>query len=193
MQASHTQQHEQNNSAKMPLLKMAFSPTSLDRTLAANKPKTGYGLTCPSAILNIADFVVKNSTLKVKGMAIATHKTAAVLRNELNGCERHKLGLIDAINHSMIADDYAVLIEWARLGGLGVVHLPCVDSVDDIELMNSYARFIKEVGDLSKCLDDTLADRKVTAAEMTVMNKEAREVIQGLYSFIANLESRIED
>lgn len=167
--------------------------TSLDRTLAANKAGTSYGLTRPASILSIAEKVVTHSPNGLKGMAISTLSTAKSLDNQLKGRERHKLGLIDAINHSMIAGDYAVLMEWARLGGLAVVHLPPVGLVDDIELMTSFSQFMKEVGDVAEQLNSTLADRRVTAAEVGSMNKEAREVIQSLYGFIARLETLIED
>jgi hypothetical protein len=165
----------------------------LDRTLATNEPRANYGLTRPGSILNIAAGVVRNSNFGIKAMAIATGKKSNVLNNELSGCDRHKLGLIDAINHSMIAGDYSVVMEWARLGGLSVVHLPPVGLVDDIELMTCYAQFMKEVGDVAEQLNETLADRKVTASEAEKVNKEAREVIQSLYCFLTRLEALIEE
>lgn len=178
---------------QMPPHSHGYGGNSLARTLASNEAGARYGLTRPASILNIAAAVVRNSALEVKGMAIATGKQAKVLNQELKGSDRHKLGLIDAINHSMIAADPAVLMEWARLCGVAVVHIPPVGLVDDIELMTSYSQFMKEVGDVAEQLNATLADRRVTAAEVDRMKKESRDVIQSLYSFITRLEALKED
>lgn len=167
--------------------------TSLDRTLATNEPMTGYGLTRPGSILQIATGVVRGFDGGAKALAIATGKPVKVLNNELCGSERHKLGLIDTINHSMIANDYSVCMEWARLGGFAIIKPPCLGLVDDIELMTSYSRFMKEVGDVAQQLNDTLADRKVTLAEAQAMVKEAHEVVSALFAFIARINSLVED
>lgn len=112
------------------------------------------------------------------------------LSNKVNpNQETHHLGLIESIPIQLIAEDYRILRAYAHTLNHVVIPAVHITNVPDVELLTMYARFHKELGEMSGELARALEDRRITANELRNIRKEGLEAVTVFYELMARLEA----
>jgi hypothetical protein len=116
------------------------------------------------------------------------------LSNKVNPFqESHHLTVDEAIALQHATQDYRIFYAEAR--ALGHVTVPVGDyaATSDVELLNAYAAFHREVGETAKEIQRALADRRITTAELTAIRREMFEDWQRELELLNRLEALCED
>jgi len=112
------------------------------------------------------------------------------LLNEVNpNVAGSKFGLLDAARVMSATYDYSILHALGMHLNHTCIYLGDYAGVADAELLETYANFHREVGDMAKEVSAALADRVVTHDEVQRIKKEGAEMIRMHFAFIARLEA----
>jgi len=127
---------------------------------------------------------------KAYQLAPLIDKSAHSLLNEVNpNSTGAKLGLIDAVRIMQETNDPSMLYEVASAMGYACVYLGDFTGTSDVELLESYAAFHREVGDMAREVAKALEDRKITRQEVEEIRVEGEQMIRAHLAFIARLEA----
>lgn len=119
---------------------------------------------------------------------------AGTLSNKANpGMESHQLGLRESIPIQRIADDYRILHAYAAALDHTAIPLGDFSACSDLELLELYAKYHARVGEMAKELHDTLADRKVTRREFSIVKHRSDEAVRANRELLSRLEALIDD
>lgn len=130
----------------------------------------------------------------INGLSLALGKGPHTLANELNpGMTSHKLGFFDALTILAQVKDPVPLRAIAAALNHTVIPLGDFSETSDIELMNAYANWHAEIGDVSREVSRALEDGQVEREEYHRIRHEGMEQIQKFFEFLARLEALIDD
>ncbi|WP_422452456.1 phage regulatory CII family protein [Endozoicomonas sp. ALC066] len=155
-------------------------------------PKTGQPDT------TLVEQAMKATVRNYKGgaQALGAHlnKSPGVLSNEINPSQpHHKLGLLDAILIMHITRDVQILKAMAACVNHSIINLGDFSATCDTELLNMYARWHAEIGDVSREVSAALSDGRITRDEFHRIRKEGMEQIHFFFEFLARVEALIDD
>lgn len=129
----------------------------------------------------------------LSGLSERLGKSVKTLSNELNpGQTRHKLGLGDAVELMRITRNYKPLQAVAAALNHTVVYLGDVSATSDTELLNTYAEWHREIGDVAREVAAALQDGLIEREEYLRVRKEGMEQIHVFFQFLARLEALID-
>lgn len=112
--------------------------------------------------------------------------SGAVLRNKVNpNNATHRLTLAEAVQLSDIANDDRMLQSWAALRGKALVDI--VPRDDARSVVAHVLQMHASEGELSRVLNDALADGVITQTEMRAINDAAFDVQGALISLVGRL------
>ena len=127
-------------------------------------------------------------------LSSALGKSANTLANELNPEQpNHKLGLVDAIYLMHIAHDARPLKAIAACLNHTVIGLGDFTATNDVELLDQYAKWHSEIGDVAREVSLALGDGRITRNEYHRVLKEGMDQIQQFFEFMARMEALIDD
>jgi len=117
------------------------------------------------------------------------------LSNEvsLNPTSQAKLGLEDSIRLQQITQDFRILHAYASALNHSVIPLGGFVGVSDIELLNSYANWHREIGDVAIAVSKALEDKRITRSELKRIRREGMEQVQAFMVFLARAEALCDD
>lgn len=130
----------------------------------------------------------------VEKLAELAGMNAGTLYNKTNpGMDGHKLAVTESVTLQYIAKDYRVLC--AEAAALQHVAIPLADFslVSDVELLDSYTRLNKELGDMAAAIADAFRDRRVSRTELAAILRESDEAVQAMFELRARLEAIVDD
>ena len=137
---------------------------------------------------------LQNYTGGAVAVAPYLNKSSHSLCNEVNPrFNKAKLGLVDAVGIMLVTQDNRILKSMAQLMGFALIHIGRFDGVSDMELLDAYAEWHLEVGDVAHEVRTALADGKVTRDEFERIHKEGQEQITAFYEFMRRLEGLIDE
>jgi len=99
------------------------------------------------------------------------------LSNKVNPLQEHPLTLGESVQLQAVTGDYRILHAYAAVLGHAVYQLPESTDIGDIELLTRYAEFHARLGKQSSEIRRTLADGRVTAAEVELIEAAFHDVI----------------
>ncbi len=141
-----------------------------------------------SSLLDAAHQLVQAYPGGAESLAPRFGKNPTTLRHEVNRTGSAKLGLVDAVSMSVMADDRRVLNAFAAEMGCLVLQLPASLSADGTS-MERVSQMAKEFADLIASVTAAKADGKVTANELAHVEREGAELIQACQSLLAHIRS----
>lgn len=111
------------------------------------------------------------------------------LNNKANpGQAGARLSIVEAVTLQLAANRFDILEAEAALCGFALVRLPDNVGVSDSELLNLYAMWHAEIGDVAECVMRTLGDGRVTPAELQGVKQEFHEQVAAGFEFLRRLE-----
>lgn len=123
-------------------------------------------------------------------LAPRIHKSGSTLSHEVNHkSEAHKLGLLDAVRLLKITGAKGPLLSIAQSLGFTLVPVRKFEGCDDDEVLNSYALWMKEIGDVSSAVLIALEDGEVTPEEYSKILREGMDSIAAFHGFLRRIES----
>ncbi|MGI9278218.1 MAG: phage regulatory CII family protein [Endozoicomonas sp.] len=127
-------------------------------------------------------------------LGIHLNKSPGVLSNEINPSQpHHKLGLLDAVAIMHLSQDFQILKAIAACVNHSIVHLGDFAATCDTELLDIYAQWHAEIGDVSREVSAALADGRITRDEFHRIRKEGMEQIHFFFEFLARVEALIDE
>ena len=127
---------------------------------------------------------------KASQLAAVLSKAPHSILNEVNpNVAGSKFGLLDAARVMSATYDYSILHALGMHLNHTCIYLGDYAGVADAELLETYANFHREVGDMAKEVSAAIADRVVTHDEVQRIKKEGAEMIRMHFAFIARLEA----
>lgn len=141
---------------------------------------------------------IKNTVSRYRGGARAMgkllNKAPNVLSNEINPSQpNHKLGLLDAIYIIHISGDFQLLEAIAACLNHSIVSLGDFSATSDTELLDLYARWHGEIGDVAREVSMALEDGRISRDEFERIRQEGIEQIHWFFEFQARLEALIDE
>ncbi len=130
----------------------------------------------------------------IEQIALVTGKRPKVIYNQLNPNQvTHKLGLFESAGYQRIAGDFSILRAYAALLNHTVFPVGELGMVSDVELLNLYSDWNKELGDVHGAISKAFCDYKITRDEFNKVQKEGMEAIQKYFEFLRRLEAVIDE
>ncbi|WP_067519562.1 phage regulatory CII family protein [Endozoicomonas ascidiicola] len=126
-------------------------------------------------------------------LSLALGKGSNTLANELNpAMSSHKLGLFDALTLLSLLKDPAPLRAIAAILNHTIIPLGDFSTTSDVELLNAYAKWHAEIGDVAREVSKTLEDGRIEMHEYQRILKEGLEQVQQFFLFMNRLEALID-
>ncbi len=123
-------------------------------------------------------------------LAPRLNKIGSTLSHEVNlKSDAHKLGLLDAVRILKITGAKEPLLTIAQTLGFTLVPVRQFEGCEDEEVLNSYALWMKEIGDVSNAVLLALEDGKVTPKEYSKILREGMDSIAAFHGFLRRIES----
>lgn len=127
-------------------------------------------------------------------LAALINKRPSSLCHEVNpNADNHKLGFLDAVRLIRITDSSVLLQNLCQVLGFTLIPIRKFEGCCDIEVLNMYAKWHKEIGDVSQEVSAAFADGKLTAKEYAKILKEGLEAGAAFHSFLSRLEAIMDD
>ena len=121
-------------------------------------------------------------------------KNIKVVQNQLNPRQvTHKLGLVESAEYQYAANDYSILREYAATLEFAIVPTGDLGIVSDVELLNLYSDWNKELGDVHGEISRAFCDQRIERVEYERIKKEGMEAIQKYFEFLRRLEAVIDE
>ena len=121
------------------------------------------------------DVVHDFKPLGAKSLAPLVSMNPGTLSNKVNpSIETHHLTVDEAVRIQAVTRDYRILHAEARALNHVAIPIPESDFCSDIELLNAYADWTKEIGETAAAIQDLLQAR-VTPEKMAAVKREIYE------------------
>lgn len=118
---------------------------------------------------------------------------AGTLANKVNpAMATHKLAVAEAITLQTIARDYRILYAEASALSHVAIALGEYAGLSDVELLNAYAKFHAELGDLARVISQALSDRKLSAEAFRAIDREMDEAVRAMFELRARLKAVVD-
>lgn len=141
-------------------------------------------------IIDLLDAAAK--AYPIKALAPEIGKGESTLRNELNGQEGYKLGLITAVNIWRLTKDFRSLDRIEHILGRVAFPTPIAEHRNMSPIMRLAARLTKEFGEHMQEIAEAMADGVVTAKEARRCLEELGDVIEACVELQAHLQLYLE-
>ncbi len=116
------------------------------------------------------------------------------LSNKVNpSIDTHHLSVDEAVAIQAAARNYAILYAEASALNHSCILLADFSGVADLELLDSYANYHAQIGELAVAIRDMLKDGRVELQEVIRIKQEFMDVVQAGFGFIARLEGLASD
>lgn len=122
-------------------------------------------------------------------LAPLVNMNVGTLLNKANPQQEHQFTVREAVAIETVSGRPLMLEAHAAL--LGYSTLPLGDFADtsDVELLNLYAKYHAEVGDVASAVRRALNDKQITQREFEKIRREVLDVTQAGMEFLARLEA----
>ena len=137
---------------------------------------------------------VKNYPGGAQALGERLDKAVGVLSNEINPDQPgHKLGLLDAIRIMHLCRDFRILEALNACLNHSVINLGDFSTTSDSSLLDIYARWHAEIGDVAKEVSGALENKRLSREDFHRIRKESIEQVRWLFEFLARVEALVDD
>ena len=127
-------------------------------------------------------------------ITMVTGKNVKTLHNQLNTRQlTHKLGLLESAEYQLITGNFSPLRAYAAVLNHTVFPVGDLGIVSDIELLNLYSDWNKELGDVHREISKAFCDQRIERSEFNKIKHEGMEAIQKYFEFLRRLEAVIDE
>jgi len=117
----------------------------------------------------------------------------STLSNKVNpSVETTWLYVAEAIRLQAFTKDYRILHAEAELLNHIAVPIEAFAGMSDLELLDAYATWIAEIGDVSGSILEALEDRHISRAEVETIRSDMHNAARAAFGLLARLESLAE-
>lgn len=136
---------------------------------------------------------LKGGEKKWASMSESLGLTEGVLRNKIapeKDDKRHHLTLAEAISMAKTSGDHIVIHAICKEFGGEFLHYPGLDGTTDNELLSRYTCMMRELGQFSNDIHESLADGKITPNEIAILRKDFLRLSGALSEIMDRLQDR---
>jgi hypothetical protein len=136
---------------------------------------------------------LKGGEKKWAAMSQSLGLTEGVLRNKVapeREDKRHHLTLAEAISMAKTSGNHIIINAICKEFGGEFLHYPGLDGTTDHELLSRYTSMMRELGQFSNDIHESLADGKITPNEIAVLRKDFLRLSGALSEIMDRLQDR---
>ena len=108
-------------------------------------------------------------------------------------CDTHHLNINEALAIMLVSRNFRILHALAVETRHGIVQLMDLSGTSDMELLDSYTRMNKKLGDVADAMSRAFEDRRLTRPEFGEIRREIYQVINASLELMRRLEAVIDE